>query len=234
MICLPIIVFADDEISLEITSSPEYTESYKKWLELPEDEKSNYIEPQMYESIEENNFEIQTYSSNENIVGATNLPKKYQRSYYGAVKNQGRTDTCWAFSSATAFETNYYYTNSVKKEFSPLHMEYATSKKYNTNGFNRTVNSGGNFNIALAYATNGMGLVTSSSVGNQAITSSLISQLKSTQKVSDYIELKGESQIKNYIYKYGVVPVYTYFDTQYFSSETTDYNKNLAYCCNRA
>ena len=231
VIFLPIIAFADDEVYLEIINVPEYTESYQKWLELPDDEKVNYVEPPIFEEIEANEVEIQTFSANENIVGAPSIPSKYKKDYYGNIKNQGNTNTCWAYSSATAFETNYYFTTSNKKEFSPLHMEYATSKDYNSNGFNRKINFGGNFNVSLAYATNGIGLVTSSNIGNQAITSSLINKIKSTQKVSDYIELKGSSQVKNYIYQYGVVPIYTYFNTKYFSSKSFYNNKDLAYCC---
>lgn len=235
---MPIMVFANED-DLEIVSCPEYTEEYKKWLELPDDEKPNYIEPQIYEDASTLNLKTKSSVNTEEIVGSGNLPSQFTRSYYGAVKDQGETNTCWAYSSSTAFETNYFLTTSVKKEFSPMFIEYATSNLYNSKGFNRVVDNGGNVNIALAYATNGIGIVPTSSLGNKTITSSnassIIRQAKSSQKVSDYIELTGVDQIKNYIYKYGVVPAYTYMNGEYFSVNSYDalyHNSSLAYCCN--
>lgn len=231
IIIFPIRKFADEEIELQIVDVPEYTDEYKKWLEIPDNEKSNYIEPQIYEDSGNFNLRAKANSNSENMVGNSNLPTNYTREYYGDVKDQGETNTCWAYSATTVFESNYFFTNSIKKEFSPMHMEYATSRDYNSKGFNREIDTGGNINIALAYATNGIGLVLNSAIGNKSITSSLIDNINSTQKVSDYIELNSQDEVKNYIYNYGVVSAYTYLNKNYFSSKLVDYNYDLAYCC---
>lgn len=227
---LPSIIFAD-EIQLEIIDAPEYTDEYKKWLEIPDEEKSNYIEPKIYKDSVDFNSKVNKNSDSSNNVENGNLPSKFEKEYYGLVKDQENTNACWAYSATTVFESNYFFTNSTQKEFSALHMDYATSKDYNEKGFFREADTGGNMNIALAYATNGMGLVQFSEIGNKSINSSLINNLNSTQKVSDYIELKNQKQVKNYIYNYGVVSAYTYLKKSYFSSSLVDYNDDLAYCC---
>lgn len=228
--CIPIAKFANEEImDLQPIGSAEDSEKYKRWLELSDDEKKNYIEPSMYLNSRDNTEKKNFSGIDENIVVAGNLPSQYTKPYYGNVKDQGDKSICWACSSATAMESNYYSTTSIKKAFSELHMDYFTSKQYNTKGFYRNPDEGGNFDLALAYATNGMGLVPEASVSGKSPTE--MCKIKSTQKVSEYVELNGKSEIKNYIYKYGVVPVYTYIDVSYFSTSSVYYNNNLAYCC---
>lgn len=224
IMCFPVISLADDELIL-----PEYTEEYKMWMELPDEEKQNYIEPQMYEMP----TTIQLFSEDDNEinVGTSELPPQYQRTDYGQVKNQGNTEACWAYSASTVFETNYYVTNSKRKTFSNTHMDYITAKSYNSNGFNRLYNSGGNMGIAIAYATNGMGIALDSDMITSNITAANLKNVKATSKVSDY-EVLTSDDIKQHIYKYGVVSGYTYISgTKYFSSSTLSYNNDLAYYC---
>ena len=231
LISIPIMSLADETSEeLEPLGASEYTEEYQKWLELPDEEKKNYIEPSPFKSSSRNSENKKSFSKNENVVGAGGLPVKFTNPYYGKVEDQGEKNICWAYSTTTVCESNYYYTTSTKKEFSPLHMDYVTSIQYNSKGFFRNVNEGANFDVALAYATNGMGLVPEASTNGKTL--SAIAKIKPTQKVSDYIELNGKNQIKNYIYKYGVVPTYTYFVPQFFSSNNFFNNSDLAYCCN--
>ena len=73
------------------------------------------------------------------------------------IKNQGRTDTCWTFSTLSILETNLAKTKNEYIDLSERHMEYSTSKTFldgiNTEGFNREVDSGGNALLGLAYIT---------------------------------------------------------------------------------
>lgn len=231
LISIPIMVFADEKNeALKPLKTSEYTEQYQKWLELPDEEKKNYIEPTAYKSLNNDKINLKSFSKDENIVGTGALPSKFTNPYYGKVKDQGEKSICWACSTSTACESNYYHTTSIKKAFSHLHMDYTTSKQYNQNGFFRNADDGGNFDLALAYATNGMGLVSEASTKGK--TPSAMTKIKSTQKVSDFIELNGQNQVKSYIYNFGVVPVYTFFDSYYFSSSYMNNNNDLAYCCN--
>lgn len=238
VICLPVISRADEELVF-----PKYTEEYQRWLELSDEEKANTIEPQPYEIISETveeaeesekadeNIQVFAESVDTNQLSASVLPSQYIRNDYGSVKNQGNLNACWAYSAATVFDTNYYFTNARRKQFSNLHMDYMTARNYNTNGFNRSYNSGGNFDIALAYATNGMGIALESNMP-YSVTASNIKNVKVDSKVSDYIVLSTRNQIKDYIQKYGVVSIATYMGNyQYFSSSNLYNNNDLAYCC---
>ena len=239
----PIVSFADNDLVV-----PEYTEEYKQWMELTDEEKEGLIEQQPFkfyqekenednenteESItdEEIENEIQSLSINSNMdtLSASALDPSFCRDDYGSVKNQGGYNSCWAFSAATVFETNYnkIKKSSVRKTFSNLHMDYITSN-LNSKGFYRGFSTDGNMLVALAYATNGMGIASDTTVN-----ASNFQSIKPVAKVSDYIELTTRTQIKNYIVNYGVVSCSTYFSgtDAYKGFSTTDMSDdNLAYC----
>ena len=123
LILFPILAFAEEEFVL-----PQYTEEYKQWLALPEEEKQKCMEPQAYETIDDSSENV-TFSEDRNLnASASNLPSSYQRNDYGSVKDQGGSNACWAYSAATMFDTNYAVTNqATRKIFSNLHMDYMTS-----------------------------------------------------------------------------------------------------------
>lgn len=220
MVCFPIICYASEDFFV-----PSYSEEYERWLELSDEEKQNVIEPQMYEiPCDEEQIQMLSLEEDEN-VGAFILPSKFSRSDYGEVKNQ-ESNLCWACSSATVFGTNYYLTNSIKKQFSDLHMEYMTTRTYNVSGFNRAYNTGGNINIALAYATNGMGIVL-----DDNINSSNFKNAKQVAKVSDYDTISS-NDLKKYIYNSGCITAYTNTSTSFYSNSNVWNNDNLAYYCN--
>lgn len=222
ILCMPVISLADDAFFV-----PEYTSEYKEWQTLSEEEKQQVIEPQIYENPEDvAQADIQTFSADNNMVGS-GLPTKFTRNDYGKVRNQ-TTNLCWACSATTAFENNYRLTNYRIKEFSDLHMEYMTSNTYNNQGFNRAYNTGGNINIALAYATNGMGIVADS-----GITASNFKNAQPIAKVSDY-EIISSYRVKDYIYQYGAISAYTCMATNYFSSSNLWNNADLAYYCSNS
>lgn len=225
-LCSPVIALADTEIIM-----PEYTEKYKKWLELSDEEKQNYIQPQMYKSVD-NQMQLLSMDSKPNVA-TSSLPSRYVRDYYGEVKNQGSSNACWAYSAASVFDTNYYIVNGTKKTFSNMHMDYITASNYNPNGFYRKQNSGGNMFIALAYAMNGMGIALEEDMPKSNITPSTVQAVPNDSKVSDYVKLYDTNEVKDYIYHYGAVSSYTYIssDKKYFS-ESWPYNQyNLAYYC---
>lgn len=141
-------------------ASEEYSEDYKKWLELPIDERKNYIIPSKYaiDYINENNLE-------EINAKSSNLNKYDLRDYIDIVtKNQGQyTNSCWTFASNNMFETTYAKLNNLRKSdaYSQRHMEYSCSKYFldgqNIHGFNRNPGTGGSFYIATAYWSSGKG-----------------------------------------------------------------------------
>lgn len=77
------------------------------------------------------------------------------------VKNQGRSASCWTFSTLSVLETHLGITNQEYYDFSERHMNYVTSRTFldgiNTNGHNRELDDGGNSIIGLSYMTSGRG-----------------------------------------------------------------------------
>ena len=151
-----------------IVKEAEFSSEYEKWLQLPEEEKNDYIMTPMYTiDLEENNnsqkfslFNI-TASSNEET-----LPEKYNIADTISinVRNQGITNSCWAISSVEMIETNNAKIKKLDKtvEYSSRHLDYSLSKYFlndieNIHGFNRRVGEGANYKIAMAYFTSGKG-----------------------------------------------------------------------------
>lgn len=79
------------------------------------------------------------------------------------VKNQETTSFCWAISATTVLESYMELVQNKQIEYSPRHIEYATSKTFldgtNVDAYNREVNGGGNVLMAYGYITSGRGPV---------------------------------------------------------------------------
>lgn len=144
----------------QVQIKKDYTEEYKRWLELPENERKKYIEPSKY-SI---NY-TEKKDNNRLFASKSKFQNKYSliQDINVNVKDQKNTGSCWAFSTTSILETNIAKTLGRKFEFSPRHMEYSTSRTFldgiNTHGYNREVGVGGNPRIGLAYVTAGYGPV---------------------------------------------------------------------------
>lgn len=213
----------------------EYSEEFKKWLELSDEEKENSIIPRMYE-IEN------TKSVSKNPLNIARMLKASNSTRYSlkniipanlAIKNQQQTNSCWAFAALSSLETNlalsnYKSGNNLSKiyDFSERHMEYATSKTFNNNaenkiGYNRKVGSGGSFLFASSYLTNGSGAISESEMPfennedtidiSQIQNKTVSSQVYDTVAFPDYSKENDENkaeimnQIKQHIQNYGSV-----------------------------
>lgn len=148
--------------TFSILDESNYSMEYKKWLELPENERQNYIMPMMY------TVDLDTKFLEDNQAKASNLSSKYnlKDNLSITVRNQQNTTFCWAFASSKVFETTQAKINNktILNTYSPRHMVYATSRYFlnnveNSTGFNKDVQEGGNYLQALAYYTSGKGPV---------------------------------------------------------------------------
>lgn len=189
----------------------EYTEEYKTWLNLTDEERKNSVMPRMYD--------IGSYSNNSivsTLKSAMFSPRLTATSYskYDLrddvninVRNQGSTGSCWAFSTNSAIESNIEKTtNENSPLFSARYTEYATAKTFldgrNAKAYNREVNSGGNVEVALGFYTSGNGPVLEKDMpfvdSNNRINLSSI-QNKTTQKqIKDYVRFQGIYKTYNY------------------------------------
>jgi C1A family cysteine protease len=88
-------------------------------------------------------------------VSGSELPATYDLREEGkvtSVKNQGNTGSCWAFSSLASFESYILGTEEENRDFSENNMKNLVTKYY-SEGFDFTVNDGGNAFMAMAYLT---------------------------------------------------------------------------------
>lgn len=168
------------ETNLESIIKPtEYTEDYKEWLELSDEERTKTLEPRKYEIVPlQSNSDY--LKSTSNALRVSQLLKATLSSNYSLqtvipenvkIRNQMQTNSCWAFATIGALETNLAMQDKLASkapivyDFSERHMNYATTRtaflnnKINENGFTRELKDGGNFYTANAYLTNGSGAI---------------------------------------------------------------------------
>lgn len=189
----------------------EYTEEYKTWLNLTEEERKDSVMPRMYDiSSYDNNSKANTLKSAifSPRLTATNYTRYDLREHINInVKNQGSTGSCWAFSTNSAIESNIEKTtNKTSPIFSPRYAEYATARTFldgiNSKAYNREVNSGGNVELALGLYTRGDGPVLEKDMpfvdSNSRIYLSNIQNKNVEKQVKDYVRFQGIYKTYNY------------------------------------
>lgn len=213
----------------------EYTEEFKEWLKLSDEEKENVIMPRMY-IIENSNIESKNPLNIARMLKASINTKYSLKDVIPSnlvIKDQQQTNSCWAFASLSSLETNlalYNYKNNINLskvfDYSERHMEYATSKTFANNmenniGYNRKAGSGGNYQFASSYLTNGTGAISETEMpfeNNENIidieqiqNKTVSSQIYDTIVFPDYRYESDENrteimnQIKQHIQNYGSV-----------------------------
>ena len=170
----------------------EYTDEYKNYLELPEEERSKYIEPRKYKIInEDNNNTNDNYLKNEkislkNLLTVLRASQKSEQKEFSLksiisdniiIKNQMNTNTCLSFATLSGLETNLalkdYYNKTDEQEevrkydFSERHMAYSMSQSFkegnvNKYGYSSKVSDGASLYMGVSYLTNGQGAVNES------------------------------------------------------------------------
>lgn len=154
--------------------SCELSDAYKEWLTLSDEEKENRIMPAMCDSnigktdIISSGVKSKIESMFIEDVGVT-LPTKYdirETDYKVSLKHQGESGSCWAFATTTMMEVYMKKKYGVDFLFSPLHIEYASTRSFtdgtNKFGYNRTLDTGGNYYMSASYLANGLGPIAES------------------------------------------------------------------------
>ncbi len=241
----------------------EYSEDFKKWLELSDEEKSKVIQPRMYDVKNTSNISknplYKAKMITANFDTTFNLKNIIPNNL--VIRNQMQTNTCWAFATLSSLETNLALANrnantntSKVYDFSERHMEYATSKKFtdqeNPQGYNRQVGDGGNWYYAQSYLTNGTGAIDENDMefenNEDLIALSLIQNKTVTSQVYDTIEFedyesvddnkKNEimNQIKQHIQNYGSVYASIHGDSSTSTIFPCYNNETSAKYCNNS
>ena len=252
-------IYASNADSLQ---KVEYSEDFKKWLELPEEEKTNTLMPRIF-NISYTNTISKNPLNVARLLKSTANPKYSLRDIIPenlAIRNQQDTNLCWAFATLSSLETNlalYNYNRGINTDkiydFSERHMEYATSKTFANNtknplGYNREVGSGGSYQIAQSYLTNGSGAILESDMpfenNENTIDISEIQNKKVSSQVYDTISFpdyqtatrkektKIMNQIKEHIQNYGGVQASLHGNSSNISSFSCYNNSTGAKYCN--
>ncbi len=161
----------------------EYTEAYKKYLEMSDEEKQNVVEPSKYD-LGNNLSTNKAVMANEHI-SLKNLMSYLKSSAYSneqkytlmdyipnnlKIKNQEQTNICWAFASLGSLETNLAMKDKANNitskvyDYSERHMAYSKSSSFldgqkNKYGWSSLVSKGANYYAALSYLTEGIGAI---------------------------------------------------------------------------
>ena len=175
------------------------------------------------------------------------------------IRNQGKTNECWAFSAISSLETNLALSDhnngiSVPKiyDYSERHMDYANSKVFangeeNPIGYNRNVGPG-NWGMAESYLTNGTGAINEvdmpfedneEKINIEEIQNKTISsQVYDTVDFPDYsnqtdeVKLDIMNKIKQHIRDYGSVFAQIHGDKPSISALNCYNNDTGAKYCN--
>ena len=227
--------------------SAEYTEEYKKYLELSEEEREKVLQPKMFETIKTEAKTRNLFKLARSI--GNSLETKYSLKDIipnnVVIKNQEQTNTCWAFASLSSLETNLALNNknALKVyDFSERHMEYATSRFFandtiNKNGYDRKAGSGGTWDMATAYLTNGSGAIDEKQmpfennedtielkeIQNKTVTSQIYDTVTfpSYESTDDTTEIK--QKMKEHIKNYGSISAQLHgatLNTEYYNNST--------------
>lgn len=157
-------------------SKMEYSEEYKNWLKLSDEEKQKVIMPSPY-NFKNSKTEYKNPLYYARMLGSSLNPRYSLKDTIPKnliIKNQQLTNSCWAFASISSLETNLALSNykngiNISKvyDFSERHMEYSTSKTFadgvqNPIGYNRNVGDGGSWWTAEPYFISGNGAIAES------------------------------------------------------------------------
>ena len=210
----------------------EYSEEFENWLNLSDEEKENSIVPRMYDIPN-------VMKEFTNPIKVTQLVGNSQIERYSledeipenvVVRNQDKTNLCWAFSSIGSLESTLGLSNykngllTKSYDFSERHMDYATRREFkngqiNPNGSNRNNATGGTYAFANSYLTNGFGpidekempfdnnsgLIDIDEIKNKKVVAEVTSTVEFPQfRNGDSIE-KYRNMMKNHIKEYGAI-----------------------------
>lgn len=233
----------------------EYSQSYKNYLQLSDEEKKNVIEPMKYDTgipaVTYKNPMLRAKMLRAGVNSKFSLNDLIPTNL--TIRNQMQTNSCWAFATLSSLETNLALANYKNQtntqkvyDYSERHMVYTTSRNFlndteNDIGYNKTPSSGGSWLMSETYLANGYGAVPESEMpfeNNENVidistiqNKTVSTQLYDTTDYGAYSQLDDSQKqvminaIKQQIQNYGSVYA-SLHGGESDSGETNCYNPN--------
>lgn len=221
-------VYANEDV--EVVSCV-LSEAYKEWLLLSDEDKDKTLMPAMCDS-EANKTDIAASGVKSKVesmftqgVRAT-LPARYDirdTSFTTVIKNQGSTGGCWTFATTTALEVYMKKKYGLDFIFSARHIEYVSTRKFldgvNRFGYNRTLDTGGNYYMTSSYLSNGLGPIAEEELPfSENMATTYLSEIENKNVLLDVNDILVEyntlgtkcsssqiNKVKELVYEYGAV-----------------------------
>lgn len=167
------------------------------------------------------------YSITDYIGG---IPTRYslvEDGFVTSVKNQGANGNCWAFSALAVLESCILKAGGNVVDLSENNLKNLITL-YSDYGYDKVVNDGGNFKMALAYLASWLGpiLEQDDPYDANSVLSTFMDSIMHVQNAlfftrTDYLD---NDEIKRAILKYGAVATSMYYDDYFLSGD-------YYYCC---
>ena len=237
----------------------EYTEAFKKYLQLPDSEKKKVLAPKLFDIPKSENLISNTTAKVKNVLGKGAEDKKFSLKDIipenTVVRDQKQTNFCWAFAYIAALESNLalqnYKSNKEAKvyDFSEKHLVYGSTRFFANNaineyGFNFDIKGYGTDLYGINYLTNGMGAVDESDLPFDESTDLIdISNIQNKQvksRIYDIVEFpiynstddttEIKNKLKKFITEHGAV--YAGIHGAALDSEYCNIKTGAIYCDN--
>jgi C1A family cysteine protease len=192
-----------------------------------------------------------SFNTRFNLLGAGEIPTTYDLRNQGlvtSVKNQNPTGTCWTFAGMSALESALLKNKLGNPyDYSEANLNYALTKytsdgENNSWGYDRALNSGGNFGMVMAYLSRGSGPVLEkndifvsgvtpaprlASVTNSKLKEKYATKMYQLPNLpSNYTDTQRQAQItktKQFIIDFGVAFCSYYTASSYYNATNTAY-----------
>jgi len=243
-------------------SEKEYSNEFKEWLNLSDEEKQKVMMPRIYD-IESSEIRYKNPLFLTRMLGANVNSRHSLKDVIPnnlVIRNQEQTNSCWAFASLSSLETNLALANyrsgtntSKVYDFSERHMEYATTKTFANNvnnpiGYNRLVGSGGNWWTSEPYLINGTGaipeselpfennenIIDISAIQNKTVSSQVFDTIyfENYEYLEEAKKKEEINQIKQHIKNYGSVFANIHSGLSEASADCYNNDNGAIYCSN--
>lgn len=214
----------------------EYSDEFVKYMKLSDKEKKKTVMPNICKSLKS------SYTPHGSALASASqssfdLRNVNGKSYVTSVKDQGKTNACWAFATNAALESNILINQNKTTDLSEAHIELSEQNTFPQSKYwnpNRKFNDGGNYYLSTSYLLTRRGPALESNFPFSNLTNTISSNTfdvntlnnKKTSinvnKVTYFSQDNNKScsndsitNIKKYLVENGAITTMMYWDNNY-------------------